>query len=345
MTTLKGKNILFLSVLFFRYEKAITERLRFLGAHVDFFDERPSNSVFAKGIIRVYPKLYRFVIHSYYRRILTLTAHTKYDFFLLIKGEAIPHFFLEEIRKRNPGIRMIYYTFDPIEEYPKTQDLLRFFDDRFTFDYADAVRYHLSFRPLFFLEEYRKSVSGMHSKTKKWELSFVGSAHTDRYTVGEEVRKNADKAGLRSFYYYYTPGRIAFCLRRIFDSGMQQFDFKKVSFTKLEHHEIIGTYMQSAAVLDINKPFQNGLTMRTFETLAMERKLVTTNTDIRNYPFYNPQNILVISRDHIQLKPDFFTTPFQKIPEAVLGKMSLDSWIECLFCKNQDDYWMNRPEF
>ena len=339
MTALDGKNILFLSVSFFSYEKAIAERLRQWGANVDFFDERPSNTVLSKGIIRIYPEIYRFVIDSYYRRILKLTAGRPYDFLLLIKGEAVPDFFLEEIRRRNSAIRMIYYTFDPIDEYPKTRSLLKFFDICFTFDRADAEKYKISFRPLFFLDEYRANCHTSVDKNQVWDICFIGSAHTDRYTVGEEIRKNADRLGLRSFYFYYAPGKIAFYLRRIFDPNMKKFDLKKVSFNKLRHRDIIDRYRKSVAVLDINKPFQDGLTMRTFETLAMGRKLMTTNPDIRNYPFYNPKNILVVSRDHIELQPDFFTSDFQEIPENILEKMTLDSWIECLFIRNQDEYW------
>ena len=43
---LQSKKILLFSVSFFNYEKIIAERLKELGADVDFYDERPSNSIF-----------------------------------------------------------------------------------------------------------------------------------------------------------------------------------------------------------------------------------------------------------------------------------------------------------
>ncbi|MGE4514729.1 MAG: hypothetical protein AB7E26_13095, partial [Chryseobacterium sp.] len=88
-----------------------------------------------------------------------------------------------------------------------------------------------------------------------------------------------------------------------------------------------------------NKPFQNGLTIRTFEVLASGKKLITTNSDITNYPFYSPENILVIDRENIQMNPEFFKIDFKKLNQDVLYKMSLDSFIECLFGDAQDDYW------
>ena len=66
---LSGKKILFLSANFFGYEKAITNRLQELGAEVDFFNERPSDSILSKGIIRVNKNFYFKKIKSYYQKI------------------------------------------------------------------------------------------------------------------------------------------------------------------------------------------------------------------------------------------------------------------------------------
>ena len=59
---LQSKKILLFSVSFFNYEKIIAERLKELGADVDFYDERPSNSIFVKGLIRLKRYLYKVLI-------------------------------------------------------------------------------------------------------------------------------------------------------------------------------------------------------------------------------------------------------------------------------------------
>ncbi|WP_283422979.1 hypothetical protein [Chryseobacterium profundimaris] len=311
-------------------------RLNELGAEVDFYDERPSNSNFSKGIIRLNKKFYHLKINTYYNRILNEIKDKKYDFFLLIKGEAIPAFFLEKIKESNPEMEMIYYNFDPLKEYPRLISNLTFFDKKFTFEYNDAVQYKLNFRPLFYLDEYKNLT---HIQASQYDLVFIGSAHTDRYMVGERVKAIADGLNLKSYFYYYAMGRLAFRLKKIIDKNLKEFDISKVSFKKLNHKQIINFYKNSKSVIDINKPFQNGLTMRTFEVLASGRKLITTNSDIRNYPFYNSDNIMVIDREDIRLDPEFFKTGFKKIDPDVLYKMSLDSFIDCLFGDSQDVYW------
>ena len=131
--------------------------------------------------------------------------------------------------------------------------------------------------------------------------------------------------------------RQAFALKKIFDKNLKQFDRKKLSFKKLEHSEIGEIYRNTFAVLDINKPFQLGLTMRTFEALAAGKKLLTTNSDIENYPFYDAKNIHILDRNNLKIEAGFFQTPFQKLDSEILEKMSLDSFISCLFIEHQDN--------
>lgn len=333
---LNGKKILFLSANFFGYEKAIVSRLQELGVDVDFFNERPSDSVLSKGIIRVNKNFYFKKIRSYYQKISRETKSNNYDFFLLIKGETIPFSFLEQFRKDHPGTKMIYYSYDAVREYPKFLRLYPYFDENFTFEPQDAQQHNLHFRPLFFLEDYQNVKENIDIK---YDLVFIGSAHTDRYLIGEKVRKICTSAHLKTRFYYYAQSKVAFQLKRVFDQNLKKFDVKKLNFKKLKHWEIANVYAQSRTVLDINKPFQDGLTMRTFETLASGKKLLTTNSDIKNYPFYDAGNMMILDRDQLKVEDDFFKSDFKDIDSETLKMMTLDSWIECLFVNDQDEYW------
>lgn len=329
-----GKNILLLSPCFFGYEKAISKRLKELGAQVFFFDERPGNSVLDRGLVRMKNKFYQQKSFNYYQKILENVQYQSFDFLLLIKGETIPDFFLQQFKEKNPETVLIFYTYDSVVEYPRFLELFPFFHRNFTFDPDDAKKYQINFRPLFFVDQYSNT-----QNAAEYELVFVGTAHSDRYLVGEKVKKLCDEIKLRTYFYYYAPGKIAFILKKIFDKNLQKFSLKKLSFQKLSHQQINELYAKSIAVLDINKPFQKGLTMRTFEVLASGKKLVTTNADIRNYPFYNNENIFILDRRNLQIDPHFFRTPFQSIDQETLYQMSIDSWLHCLFFEDQDAYW------
>ena len=64
---------------------------------------------------------------------------------------------------------------------------------------------------------------------------------------------------------------MTYYFKKIFDQNFKRFDLDKLSFDKLTHEQISDIYSNSFAVLDINKPFQLGLSMRTFDTLASSK--------------------------------------------------------------------------
>lgn len=336
---LNQKKILFISASFFDYENIIAKRLRELGASVDFYDERPSNSALVKGIIRVYSPLLKIKIENYYKQILKETKAVQYDYFLLIKGEAVPFSFLTEFRKLHPETQLIYNAYDTVEEYPRTLKLKNYFDRSYSFEPSDAMKFGFIFRPNFYLENYRFE----NKKSDfKYDLVFVGSAHTDRYLCGEAVRKVIDGLSKKSLFYYYAPNRLFFFLKRIFDKTMQSFDASKLSFNKLTHSQVAEIYQNSFAVLDINKPFQSGLSMRTLDALAAGKKVITTNQDVMKYPFYNPKNVLIINRRNPEIPLSFFENDFEKMNEIFFEKCSIDSWIEAIFIGGEEEAYWNK---
>ena len=337
--TLENKKILFISVKFFNYENLIKKQMEDLGASVDWFDERPSNSVYTKTMIRIDKRFVASAITDYFKKIIEKIKNTKYDYFLLLKGEATPNFFLEFLRKNNPNIKFIFYTWDSFKNNSNGLEIINLFDNKFTFDADDAKKYNIGFRPLFFAKDYAELYT--KSNDFKYDLAFIGTAHSDRYTITEKVRNWCNATKIRLFAFYFSPSKLLFKYNKIVNKDFKLFDYNKISFNSLSHKEIIDIYKNSKAILDINHPGQKGLTMRTFESLGAGRKLITTNQEIKKYPFYDEQNILVINRENIRLNTEFFKTDFKKIEENLLKSMSLKGLVEEIFGLVQVNYWQN----
>ena len=66
--------------------------------------------------------------------------------------------------------------------------------------------------------------------------------------------------------------------------------------------------------------------IRTIECLGAKRKLVTTNSDIKNYDFYNENNILIYS-EPIDLDSPFFKNEYEELPDEMYEKYSLKNWL------------------
>src|SRR5699024_5927857 len=242
--------------------------------------------------------------------------------------ESIPFFFLEEFSKQNPNAFKIFYMYDSIYEYPKSVKLFPYFDKNITFELQDAKKYNIEFRPLFYIDDYLKTNSSVNNT---YDLTFIGSAHTDRFIVGEKIRKKLKELNLKGFFFYYAPSKFSFMLRKVFDKHLKDFDLDKLNFNSLTHQEISDIYAKSTAVLDINKPFQFGLSMRCLETLASGKKLITTNSEIKNYSFFREENILVINRENPIIDKGFFTTQFKPYNQKEFQLFSLNEWINDIF--------------
>ena len=88
---------------------------------------------------------------------------------------------------------------------------------------------------------------------------------------------------------------------------------------------------KSKSIIDIHHPRQSGLTMRTLEILGAKRKLFTTNDDVKNYDFYDANNIYCFDRNNPNNKIEFLNKDNSGINDIVYKKYSLTQWIKHIF--------------
>ncbi|MCV4677987.1 hypothetical protein OFC08_34485, partial [Escherichia coli] len=58
-----------------------------------------------------------------------------------------------------------------------------------------------------------------------------------------------------------------------------------VEFEPLSQSEVVEMMKCSEIIIDIHHPRQRGLTMRTIECIGLNKKIITTNEDIKKYDF------------------------------------------------------------
>ena len=335
-----GKNIIFFSVQTFNLENNIITELEKCGARVDYFDERPSDSNFARGIIRLKRSAYQSRIDIYYKNILEESKNKKYDFLFVNRGEVVPAFFLKEFKKNHNECIFNFSTWDSFTNHSHPLSILKYFDRKFTFDSDDAFSYKIGFRPLFFLDCY-KDITKNDSKNPKYDLLFIGTAHSDRYRISTEISQWCTINNLKMFCYYYMHGKLVYFYKRLFDNSFKKFDYKKLSFESISANEISSLYKNSSIILDINHPHQKGLTMRTIESIGAKRKIITTNSEIKKYSFFNPNNVLIIDRTNIQIDKKFFQSAYEDIDTDWYEKLSINGWLKELFIEECSNKWIN----
>lgn len=277
--------VLIVSPRFFGYEQDIASEFRRQGCDVDLVDERPSNGSVMKALIRVRPSLAARSVRRHFREIAERGVGG-YRLVLVIKGEAVPTWFLERVRAESPDAVVVFYTFDSVTNSTHFVPLLPHFDHLFSFQ-PDAVAVDPRFRlkHLFYAPDFRP----LGGADRRYEVAFIGTLHSSRYRfVGRLL------AGFtRTFTHFYVQAKWYFVFKRLTDARFRAVRRSDVRFESLDRARVADVFRNSLAVLDMQHERQAGLTMRTFEVLASGAYLVTTNTFIERTPLIDTGRVIV----------------------------------------------------
>lgn len=315
--------VLVIAPRFFGYEQEIVAELIRSGHRVDLLPDRPFNSPFMKAVMRFRPELGgHHTCDRFFTQRMEQLSRSDYSTILVIQGEGVTTKTLLRLRNAYPRARLVFYTWDSIENKPFSKRNLPLYDRCTTFDPVDANKYGMGFRPLFYTNGFDRPTD----TTYTYDLSFIGTVHSDRYRIVHSLLEQLPP-DTRTFVYLYLQAPWMYDIRRIFTNtldGAKREDFR---FDPLGKDVVQATFFGSRAVLDIEHTQQRGATMRTMESLGSKRKMVTTNASLRNYDFYNPQNIQIIDRKMPQLDQEFLRSPYEVVPEDVRLKYSLRQWV------------------
>lgn len=108
----------------------------------------------------------------------------------------------------------------------------------------------------------------------------------------------------------------------------QNITFQK---KRLTINEIISKVNNAEILIDIVRKDQVGLSFRIFEAMAHQKKLITTNANIKNYDFYNENNILVIDSENPIIPQDFLNNKYIPLSDDIYNKYTLDTWCKTVF--------------
>lgn len=323
--SIKNKKILFFAPAFFGYENLIKQKYEELGAEVDFFDERSVKSAWERALLKISPSIFSKKSERYFNRIIDNNLRESYDYILIIKAEMMSAKVLKWLKEKYNNSKLCLYLYDSIKNIPNILEKIEIFDICSSFDRKDCLKHRkLKFRPLFFCDDF-KEVSDINT-TCIYDISFCGTIHSDRYSIISKIESQCKKFNLNFYSFNYLQSYFIYYFYKIFNRSFWNAKLNNFSFEKLSQSKIADIENNSKAVLDIQHPGQNGLTMRTIELIGLGKKIITTNEDIVNYDFYNDSNILVINRNNPVINKEFLTKPYVHLTKSISNKYSLKQW-------------------
>ncbi len=188
-------------------------------------------------------------------------------------------------KKKKYDVKYILFVIDPWDDdyskYAREYAKNIHFDYIFTIDQGDAEKYNFIFNDTYY------SILPDNSNN---EIEY------DLYSIA------INRGRLKKLYgiYEYLNNYDVSSMYRI--TGVPTKDIKleyKIIYNKfIEYPQIISELKRCNCILEVMKDNQVGATARYYEAVCYNKKLLTTNKNVVNLPFYNPKYI------HIFEKPE-----------------------------------------
>ena len=238
------------------------------------------------------------------------------DVILTIKGDFIYPKSILEFKKYTK--KSIGFFNDNIYRCPKIKRVLHCFDDVFSFEKDDCAKFNLKFAPNWI---YNNDVSLSSNADFEYDVFNISSIDK-RLPILVRI---ADELKSKTIKFKFI----------VYDKKRKPVDNTITYINKHMPLSEVNDYIsRSKVLLDINRIGQIGLTFRVFESLGLDKKLITTNSDIKNYDFYNPNNILIIDEKNPVISADFFKNEYEKIPDSILHQYTIEGWCENVIFKS-----------
>lgn len=281
--------ILMLAPPFFGYRDDVVAEMRRRDIDIDLMGDRPSDGVAFKSLSKISYGLLQPLIDRYFETVLTRVRETRYDAVFALGGMSWCFDFSQtrELREKS-GARTVLYLWDSVDNCQRAGEAVLAFDEVLSFDPLDCKRYGFKFLPLFYAFDPPALLPG---SDYEYDACFIGSVHqVSKFLKIKSIVDRLEAAGARVLKHYYVPSRSVAVLR-----CAQVPEYREVELTtrSLSREETLAAYVRSRSLVDSPQAGQRGLTIRTIESIGMNRRLVTANEGVRSYDFFSFGNVTV----------------------------------------------------
>lgn len=266
---------------------------------------------------RVYKNIYRELI------LKDLKKFKKLDYFFVLSEGNFSRETILELKRLNKNIKTILFLWDKVEltDYKLKVEL---FDYIYSFDREDCKNYNLNFRGSFFIDECNSGLIDFNKRNI--DLYYICSLReNERYNVVKKMHEYCKKNNLVSFLGIFLGSKEK--------KSLKNYDKELILDEKISYFDNLKKLKNSKVSLDLKYKNQNGLTLRCYEALATETKIITNNKDIKNYDFYNQENIKIINseKDIKNINVDFFNSRYRQISDKIKYNYSVEGFLKEIF--------------
>ncbi|AEH00076.1 hypothetical protein [Lacinutrix sp. 5H-3-7-4] len=311
--------ITLISFDYWNYDQHIVKALQKKGIEATHIDI----SKFKYKYRSVFEKLKNFVLKTFFNKNIkkikrleyitnTLESLGKQDAILVIRPDLIPLAVHTKIKTFTN--QYIAYIYDSCVRFPVDHLLNGVFDSIYSFDLKDVEKYGFKHITNFIYLEKQPI------KTEYKYDAFIVLSPDERLTQLNSIAQQFDALNI-SYKFVTVSSRKPVGLYKNIEH----------TSTEIKADELKEHLDNSRIILDLVRDGHNGLSFRIFEALAYQKKIITTNASVKNYAFYNPNNIMVIDSKNPKIDASFFNTPYQVLPEDIYHEFTVDNFTDTVF--------------
>lgn len=185
-----------------------------------------------------------------------------------------------------------------------------------TFDKQQATEYGWNYVCQF----YGKDSDLIHDNQNTYNFCFCGyNKHraSQLLSLASIFKKN----GLNYKFYIREWG-----IKNYFNSLLIKSLRPYVSLFETDYRSYLKLVAKTDCLIEIVQKGQEGLTMRTMESLFYEKKLLTNNVNILKYEFYDHANIFVLGIDNLDYLKDWLSIPYNSSVSRFCKDYSVKAW-------------------
>ncbi len=240
-----------------------------------------------------------------------INQYPNYDVCLIFRPDLLHTQVLKFIQDNIKSRKVVYW--DSFDKIPKLKDTVSYFNEYYSFEEGDCSKYNFKKISNFYIHK-------SSNTTPTYDAFFFSS---------KDARLN-NVIKLITYLRQKNWNAKALVVAKKTKSKSKPINVEGVTITEnsTPFSQIYQYADNTKVVIDISHPNQKGLSMRPYECLGLERKLITNNSEIMKYDFYNPDNIFIINDfDNLDIPESFLNTPYQKLPAAIYEKYHISNWL------------------
>lgn len=236
-----------------------------------------------------------------------------YETIVVMNTDFFSDHFLTIIRTKTKNL--VGNHWDGLSRTPQIYSKIIYFDKFFVFDKNDVDESKNIYFLTNFFFDFDKDKK---SRIIEQDVFYLGTFVKERFNTLQNLSKIFTQKGISH--------KIV-----LFDWQKRPSEETIIFSNKfIAYEENISYVKKSKALLDLKLKDHNGLSFRFFEALHYNKKLITNNSDIKNYDFYRKENIFVIGEDMKEDLKSFIESPYQIIPANIKNKYSFENWFKTL---------------